>query len=382
MSKKILITSTDLMMIQFLIPHVKNLTQNGFEVDIACSDVGGRINDIEEQLAGYVNKIHIVRLKRSPLSPTNLKGYRDMKRIINHKKYDIIWTNEPVMGVVTRVAAKKSRKSGTKVLYMAHGFHFYKGSPKKNWLIFYTAEKLCSYVTDTLVTINKEDYNLAKKKMKAKSIVYMPGIGINLNKFTNEYSDDEMREQLSCNKNQIILVSVGELSERKNHEVIIKALGQIKKEFENSNKNFNIKYFIVGKGPLESYLRELISENCLNGKVELLGYRNDIDRILRASDIFVFSSLQEGLPVALMEAMASGLPVIASKIRGNTDLIDKGKGGFLVHPRDIDGFAASISKVLDKPECLNKMKDYNLQKIKEFSEEVVLAKMKDLLSNL
>ena len=121
MSKRLLITSTDLMMVQFLIPHVIYLSENGFEVEIACSDVGGRMDEIREKLKGVVKDIHIVRLVRSPASPTNFKGYGDMKKVINRGNYDVIWTNEPVMGVVTRLAARKARKNGTKVIYMVHG---------------------------------------------------------------------------------------------------------------------------------------------------------------------------------------------------------------------------------------------------------------------
>lgn len=131
MAKRILITSTDLMMIQFLVPHAINLSENGYDVEIACSNVGDRIKEIHEKLKDYVEKIHIVRLKRSPIAPINYIGYRDMRDIIEPGKYDLVWTNEPVMGIVTRLAAIKARKNGAKVMYMTHGFHFYKGAPKK-----------------------------------------------------------------------------------------------------------------------------------------------------------------------------------------------------------------------------------------------------------
>ena len=165
MAKRILITSTDLMMVQFLVPHVINLSENGFHVEIACSNVGGRVEEIRNKLKNYVKKIHIVRLKRSPLAPVNFAGYHDMKRIINTGHYDLIWTNEPVMGVVTRLAARNARKNGTKVMYMTHGFHFFKGAPKKNWLIFYNIEQWASKLCDVITTINGEDYKRAKKNV-------------------------------------------------------------------------------------------------------------------------------------------------------------------------------------------------------------------------
>ena len=111
-NKRLLVTSTDLMMVQFLIPHVINLSQNGFDVEIACSEVGGRLDEVKKKLDGYVKAVHTVRLVRSPASTTNFKGYGDMKKVIDQGNYDLIWTNEPVMGVVTRLAAKNARKNG------------------------------------------------------------------------------------------------------------------------------------------------------------------------------------------------------------------------------------------------------------------------------
>ena len=132
-----MITSTDLMMIQFLVPHVICLSRNGFEVEIACSEVGGRMAEIREKTAGYVKAVHEVRLVRSPASLKNFQGYGDMKKVIRNGGYDVIWTNEPVMGVVTRLAARQARKHGTKVVYMVHGFHFFKGASKLNWMLYY-----------------------------------------------------------------------------------------------------------------------------------------------------------------------------------------------------------------------------------------------------
>ena len=156
--KRILLTCTDLMTIQFMVPHIRYLAENGFSVDLACSVVGDRLEDVKHAV-GNVAKIHTLRLVRSPFSPVNLKGYGDLKRILAENEYDIIWTNEPVMGVMTRFAARKVRKKGTKVLYMAHGFHFFKGAPLLNWLMWAPTEIIMSRFNDILVTINWEDYN-------------------------------------------------------------------------------------------------------------------------------------------------------------------------------------------------------------------------------
>ena len=206
--KRLLLTCTDLMAIQFLVPHVKFLSQNGFSVELACSDVGGRLDDLHRELDG-IAPIHVVRLVRNPFSSGNLNGYDDLKKIINSSRGDVIWTNEPVMGVMTRLAAKKARKSGTKVIYMVHGFHFYKGAPKKNWMMYYPVEKYCSRLCDMIITINEEDYQRAKT-FHSPRVEKIPGVGVNLECFApNEAIRREWREKLGLADDDIELLTVG-----------------------------------------------------------------------------------------------------------------------------------------------------------------------------
>ena len=350
MAKRILITSTDLMMVQFLVPHVINLSENGFRVEIACSNVGGRVEEIRSKLKNYVKKIHIVRLKRSPLAPVNFLGYQDMKRIINCGHFDLIWTNEPVMGVVTRLAARTARKNGTKVMYMTHGFHFFKGAPKKNWLIFYNIEHWASRLCDVITTINREDYRWAKK-MHAPVVKYIHGIGINperLNKIDNR---SDIRQELRLNENDFLCISVGELNENKNHQVVIKALGQL--------KDPDIHYIICGKGDQLENLKNLAKEQGVQKNIHFLGYRMDVLDICSQSDLFVFPSHREGLPIAPLEAMYCGLPLITSDIRGLADYMKEGKTGYLTDPDDVNSFASKIRKLKDDPQLREEIGNNN-----------------------
>jgi glycosyltransferase EpsD len=219
-----------------------------------------------------------------------------------------------VGGFLARLAAKKYRKKGMTVIYTAHGFHFFKGAPIKNWLLFYPVEWLCSWWTDVLLTINQEDYQRAKKHLHAKKVTYVPGVGINIEKFQDKpVSKEKIHKELGISEHDIFVLSVGELSKRKNHEVVIKAIGRM--------HNPKIKYFICGQGGLRDELNQLIEGMNLQENVRLLGYRTDICELCKTADLFVFPSLQEGLPVALMEAIACGTLVVCSKIRGNIDLI-------------------------------------------------------------
>ena len=225
--KKILITCTELMMLQFLVPHVNNLLENNFEVEIACSEVGGRFDELYSKFIKNI-KIYKINLYRNPFNLSNLRGLRQLKKIIKIGDYNLIWTNEPVMGVMTRIAAKNNRKNGVKVMYITHGFHFYTGGPLINWILYYPIEKLMSKYTDILVTINKEDYNRAQN-FHCSNIEYIPGIGLDTIKIKNLIlNKEDKRRSLGVTTDNIILLSVGELGARKNHIVAIEALGRIK----------------------------------------------------------------------------------------------------------------------------------------------------------
>lgn len=357
MAKRILVTSTDLMMVQFLVPHIMNLSDHGYHVEVACSNVGGRVDEIRKKLKGYVKKMHIVRLKRSPVAPVNFLGYQDMKRVIAQGNFDLIWTNEPVMGVVTRIAAKKARKHGTKVLYMTHGFHFFKGAPKKNWLIFYTIEQWASRYCDVIATVNREDFKRAKK-MHASGVKYIHGIGINSDRLNQSDNQSDIRKELGLKENDFICISVGELNENKNHQVVIRALGTL--------QDPNIHYVICGKGDQLENLKKLAKEQKIQDNVHFLGYRMDVLNICIQSNLFVFPSHREGLPIAPLEAMYCGLPLITSNIRGPIDFMKEGQTGYLADPNSVDSFASKIKKLKENLALRLEMGENNKRAVRPF----------------
>ncbi len=350
MNKRILITSTELMMIQFLVPHVIHLSENGYKVDIACSDVGGRMDEVREKLKDYVEKIHVVRLERSPVSPKNLLGYQDMKKVIDQEEYDIIWTNEPVMGVVTRLAARKARKKGTKVLYMVHGFHFYKGAPKKYWLAFYPIEKFASRLCDGIITINKEDYERAKT-FHSKEVRYIHGIGVDTSRLKPDELQSDIRKEIGVPEDTFLMLSVGELLPRKNQQVIIRALGLLKDK--------SIHYILCGKGKQLSELQKLAKENQVEDQVHFLGYRKDVLNIYGQTDLLAFPSMREGLGLAGLEAMHCGLPLLTSNTSGPRDYMENGKTGYMFDPYDAKGFAEGIQRLHKDAELRKLCGEYN-----------------------
>lgn len=370
--KRLLLTCTDLMTIQFMVPHIRYLAENGFSVDLACSVVGDRLDDVKNAV-GDVAKIHTLRLVRSPFSPINLKGYQDLKRLLSENQYDIIWTNEPVMGVMTRLAARTARKRGTKVIYMAHGFHFFKGAPLFNWMMWAPLEKFMSRFNDILVTINWEDYNWAKKHTHTPIIKHIDGIGVDFSDRESVISREDKRTQLGITEDDILVLSVGELQKRKNHEVIIKAIAKL--------KNPNIKYIICGQGILENYLLRLTSSLKLENQVFLLGYRQDIPEIMTACDIFAHPSVREGLGLASLEAMASGLPLITSNVQGVPDYVENGVTGYMCDPKDVNTFSENMKKLVYNKELRCKIASTNIIHVQKYRVEEIQPVIKAILDS-
>ena len=322
--KKLLLTCTDLMAIQFLVPHIRYLSQNGFSVELACSDVGGRLGDLHKALDG-IAPIHTVRLVRSPFSLGNRKGYGDLKKIIDGEHWDIIWTNEPVMGVMTRLAARSVRIHGTKVVYMVHGFHFYKGAPKKNWLIWYPVEKLMCRYTDKLITINEEDYQLARSKFPVETC-HIHGVGVSVSRYYlhSVKEEEALRKEESLSAQDFVVLCTGELNANKDQRTLIDAAILCRGRIPE------LKVLLAGNGPMESALRDQIAENHAENFIRLLGYRTDLERVVPAADVIVSCSHREGLGLNLIEGMLCGKPIIAVENRGHRELIENGVTGYMV----------------------------------------------------
>ncbi len=369
MKRALVYASVASMIQQFNMDNIRLLIDSGYQVDVACNMKQGstitieKIESMKQELEMMGVKIYHIPIPRKITAVGEIiESFNFTRKLINEREYALIHCHSPIGGMICRLANRCSnRYRNSKVIYTAHGFHFFKGAPKRNWLLFYPVELACAYFTDILITINQEDYALAQKKFKHTKVVYVPGVGVDTKKFrSNLPKKNNLRQSLEIDNNDILLVSVGELSTRKNHEVVIRALAQI--------ENNSLKYVICGLGSLQDYLEKLVSDLQIESQVFFLGYRSDIADILNISNIYVFPSLQEGLPVALMEAMACGKAVVCSSIRGNTDLIDE-KGGALFDPENSDSCMRAIKDLLNRD--LTEMGKYNRKKVEGFSREKV-----------
>ena len=365
MKKALQLASVASMIDQFNIPNIKLLRSIGYKVDVVAdfTNPGNisieRARELIKQLESMDVRVIDIAVPRSLDPKTVISAYRRVRELVTTEHYNLIHCHSPIGGAIVRLAAKNERKKGTKVIYTAHGFHFYNGAPLKNWILFYPVEKWLSRYTDILITINQEDYKRASGKFYAKKIIYVPGIGVDTEKFGLHANGSNIRKELGIKCDDIMFLSVGEFNTNKNHEVVIRAMTQLEQK---------LYYIIVGKGNKENELKQLIIQLKLQDRVKLVGFRNDIADIYNAADVFIFPSFREGLSVSLMEAMASGLPVVCSRIRGNIDLIDE-KGGIFFNPSNVESVADSIHKILKSD--LLELGKHNFEKIKSFDLKIV-----------
>ena len=364
--KKVLFTATvDSHIELFHIPFLKFFKEQGYEVHVATNG---------DDKIPYCDKKIKIPFERSPFKLNNLRAIKELRKIINNEKYDIIHTHTPMGSVVTRLAAKKARKKGTRVIYTAHGLHFFKGAPLINWLIFYPVEKYLSRYTDTLILINKEDYELVKNKFKCKNVEYVPGVGIDENKFNFKMTNKEkkeLRESLGLKTDDFVMIYPAELNKNKNQLLLIRTMANLVKS------NNNIHLLLPGKDSYNSYYHNLVKEKQLDNNIHFLGFRKDIPKLLTISDIAVASSKREGLPVNIMEAMYVGLPIVATDCRGQRDLVKNNINGYLISQDDEKKFAYCINELLKK-DIYDRFRNNNQEEIKNYLLDNILKEMKSI----
>lgn len=352
----------------------------GCELHIACNFDYVEDTD-EERTRSYVEKIkkagvvlHNIHFARSPFSLDNIHCYKQLKHLIHSGCFDLIHVHTPTVSILTRLAARKSRRKGTVVMYTCHGFHFHDAAPLKNWILFYPVERFLSRYCDYIVTINREDYKRACS-FHAPNVRYIPGVGVDINRIKECHIDKaEYKEKLGLPKNCVLLLSIGEMIARKNHEVIVRALAQI--------KNKDVYYAICGKGPLKDHLHNIAVKLGVGDRVVFLGFRKDIPELCNTADISAFPSRIEGLGLAGIEAMAAGVPLVSSNVHGILDYVKDGVTGYTFSPSDVDGFAKAIELLSSSPEIRDSMRDACKHAVEPFAMSNALRAMWDIYDEI
>lgn len=374
MKKILFVASVQRHITAFHIPFIKYFQLKGYEVHVA-SKLDRDINKENKALDGIVWKN--IEFSRNPINRSNISAYKELVNYMKLEHFDAVHTHTPVASFLSRMAAKRAKIKY--VIYTAHGFHFYKGAPLKNWIIYYNIEKIASRWTDAIITMNNEDYNIAIKKFKNNktNIFYVNGVGVDIDKYkTIEVKNITFKESLGLNKDDFVISVIAELSERKNQIQLLEAMTKI------SNKYKNIKVLLVGNGPMTDKIKKYLREHNLEDSIILLGRRTDIPQILNITDICCLFSKQEGLPRNLMEAMCNKKAIICSKIRGNTELVIDGENGIVVDVGDIDSTVKSIEKIYLDKDLRTYMGKNGFEKIQKFSQENILNQMDKVYSSI
>ncbi len=372
---KILYTATVLSHIcQFHLPHMKHLQEQGWEVHVAAHDNLAVKNGLALK---YCDKFIEVPFSRSPKSPNNIKAYKQLKKLLSEEHYDVILCNTPMGGIVTRLAAKKARKQGTKVVYMAHGFHFFRGSSKKAWLVFYPIEKHMARYCDLLVTVNEEDYALAQRKFSKRTrVAHIHGVGVDETRYHPATPEEQakMRKAEGLAPDDFVILCTGELNENKNQKTLVSAAAKLKDEIPQ------LKVLLAGNGPKEQELREQIRAEGLEDVVKLLGYRTDLEKVVPAMDLVVSCSKREGMPLNIIEAMLCKKPVVASHNRGHDELVREGVSGSLFVPADSETLAARILELFADPALRLRLGERGAEFAQSYAVSSTVPELAELLT--
>lgn len=363
MKKALIVTTIQNTIEAFLIPHIKMLEDRGYEVWIGTNIY----KDIPEQLKN--NKWINISFSRNPFSKNSLKSINQMRKIIKENNFEFIHFHTPVAAFLGRYASMKEGQRN--IFYTAHGFHFYKGAPLINWLLYYPMEKIAMNWTDKIITINEEDYIRAQKMKSNRTSVYkVNGVGLDLKKYENG-NGEKIRRELEIKKDEFVITMVGELNKNKNQIQLLRSLKLL-----NKDELKRIKVIFVGIGNQKENLEKEALKN--NIDVKFLGFRRDITDIIAASDLICSLSYREGLPRNIMESMTQGKTIIATNIRGNRDIIKDQKNGFLIEINNDKELIEKILILLENEINIKNIEKNNIEDIQKFSIEKILKGMEKI----
>ena len=373
MKKILYVTTIGTTINAFLVPHIKYLIENGYKVDIATNvDV-----EINKELLDIGVRVFDIPFQRNPLSINNKKAYKEIQELQDKEQYDIVHVHTPVASFVTRYALRKEKN--LKMVYTCHGFHFYKGGSPLNWILFYPIERIAAKWTDHLITINSEDFKVASKfKLRRNGQASkMHGVGIEKEKYVVENFDKSLyRKSLGLNEDDFVILVLAELNKNKNHIQLIKTMSLLKDKYPN------IKAIFAGTGPLEDDIKNEIIKNGLEGRISLLGWRNDVKELINSSDIVGLFSKREGLGKCLLEAMICGKCVIATNTRGPRELIEQSVNGFMFEIDDIESTAKSIEKIYRNNNLMSRFEENVVSTANKYLLESVLEELSCIYNQL
>jgi glycosyltransferase involved in cell wall biosynthesis len=324
----------------FLLPIAKHFQGKGWRVDALANGVKQ-----DQSCQSTFNNVWEASWGRNPLGLGNFSMVGRIRRLATEQKYDLVHVHTPVAAFVTRFALDHLRhEQDLQVLYTAHGFHFHPLGGFIGNKMFELLETKAAKWTDFMVVINREDLDAVKDKqlIKQERLRFMPGIGVERSRYSHssvsETDLNRLYGELGIDSGTPVLLMVGEFVGRKRHADAIRAFSQIDRP--------RAKLVLAGTGPLLESIKRLSAKLGTADRVLFLGHRSDMPVLMRASRALILPSSQEGLPRCVLEAMSMGVPVVGSRIRGTTELLER-SAGFLVNVGDIDQLAHLMQTMLD-----------------------------------
>ena len=371
--KILLVATVQSHICQFHKPLVQMLHDHGCEVHVAARNNLAEKNGLK---LDFADQIYDIPFARSPFSKSNVEAYRQLKLLITQGQYDVVHCNTPVGGILARFAARSVRQQGCKVIYTSHGFHFFKGGPKKSWLIYYPIERIMCRYTDLLITVNEEDFALAQRKFPVQS-VHIHGVGANTEKYraVSEEETAALKNHLGYENERIVLCT-GELNANKNQITAIRAMPEVVRRIPDA------KLLLAGNGPMEQQLRDEIAKLEMEQSVELIGYHTDLEKYVQAAELIVSCSKREGMPLNIVEGMLCGKAVVASINRGHKELVEDGVTGYLLPAGDTAAFSEKLFSLLRDPELAHKMGEAGREKATAYTDKSVYRELESIYRTL
>ncbi len=364
----LLIVTTVPASIPFFLPYADHFRRAGWRVDALTGTLDGF------EWRDRFDAVHAVEWSRDPLALGRVaRAVRRVREIVDTARYDLVHVHTPVASFVTRFALRRRDPvRGPRVVYTAHGFHFHPGGAPARNAVFLALEKLASRWTDWLVVMNREDEAAARRWrfLPERRIRHMPGIGVDLRHYAPERvpaaAARRVREELGLGDAPAVLM-VAEFVARKRHADLLHAFAALSREGPLARAHL----LLAGEGPLREKARQEAGALGVGGRTHFLGFRPDVPALMRAADVVVLPSAQEGLPRCVLEAMALGVPVVGTRIRGTAELLEDGAGA-LVELGDVPGLASAIRGLLLDPAAAAELVRRGRERAGRYDERAVI----------
>lgn len=363
--KKVLFVENSAGFCKFNAPYMNWFKQQGWQVDHAAPG-------IEEKFAYGVTHHYDLDIHRSPFSFQNIKAIKALKKLIDKEQYDLVHCHTEMGGVCARLAAISARKKGCKVIYTSHNYPFYKGASLLAWSVFYMVERMLAPITDAVVTINEEDYQITcKHKFAVGPNFKIDGVGVNLERFSPVSAEEKkmLRDEVGVSRDAFVLLYTAQFIPRKNHEMLIKQVPKIRESIPT------LKVLFAGNGPIIEEMKALANNLGVSDCISFLGGRGDIDRLCRVADLHVATSKLEGQGINNIEAMACGCPLVVSRVRGHRDVCIDGKNGFLFDLDKPQDMSAEIIRLYNDKNLYHKISEFNKKDASRFDVKREVAAM-------